>query len=767
MRAAFFTSANSLQGGAEFSQVRIVRHLLGQGHAVHVVLPAESELTAHYRALGATVHVLYWQHLQRLSDPLHVLRYLLWLPVITIRLALLLRRERIDLLHVNEILDVQGLLAARLARVPSLVYVRIILPSRALRRALARIALALADRVVCVSRAVHRMALGSSRSDKVRVIYNGGPDPAAFDPARVRPIRPAGTDGALLVGLVAKLVRDKGHLLLLDLAGRLQAEGRDDVHYVLVGGEVPGHEAYADELRREIDRRGLAGRVHLVGKQRDIPAWMAGMDVVCHLPLCEDCFPAVPMEAAALGKPVLSFVSGGVPEQLTHPGSVRLVPIGDMEALLPHLRELLDDAHLRRRLGQAARAEVRAKFSLPRHFAELGAVYAELLPRPHRPASRRPRVMRVLYSLHVGGTERQALRVLESLRHAVDVELVTLADRGEVPFPAHWTNVPHHALGIDRPGPLPLRLARAAWRLRRLIVRRRPDVVHCSLVWPNLVGMLAGLLAGRRVWVTTHGQDVHLTPRRSLASLRGVARVLYRLCRPRLLAICESLATFTAELLGVPSRQVTVIPNGVPIPPCPRRPADGGPVRLVMLGRLVPVKNHAMALRTMAHLRQRGLDARLAIAGDGPLRASLEALAAELGVADRVAFLGQVEDAPALLADSDLLLQPSWNEGLPNAVLEAMAAGLAVVASDVGGIADVQRRTGTLTLVPPNDQPALDAAVARFAADRPGLEAAGAANRAAVARTMSLPVTVARWREQYELAARPAPFPLAFGRGRG
>jgi glycosyltransferase involved in cell wall biosynthesis len=379
MNICFFTSANSLQGGAELSQARIVRHLLREGHTAHVVLPFESDLAEHYRRLGAAVHILYWQHLQTLRAPLHVLRYLLWLPVITARLARLLRRRRVDLLHVNEILDFQGLVAARLARTPCLTYVRIILPSALPRRVLAWLALRLADRVVCVSQAVHRLALGGTDSPKVRVIYNGGPDPAVFDPRTVQPIRPSGCEGKPLIGLAAKLVSDKGHLALLELAQRLDRRGFTDVHYEIVGGPVPGHERYAARLREAISRAGLAGRFHLVGRQHDIPAWMAGMDIVCHLPLCQDCFPAAPMEAAAMEKPVLTFVSGGIPEQLTHPGSARMVPIGDVAALADHAAQLLADPRLRLAMGQAARREVLSKFSIPRHLGQIEGVYRELL----------------------------------------------------------------------------------------------------------------------------------------------------------------------------------------------------------------------------------------------------------------------------------------------------------------------------------------------------------------------------------------------------
>ena len=167
-------------------------------------------------------------------------------------------------------------------------------------------------------------------------------------------------------------------LLLLELACRLGDFGYGDIHYVIVGGPVAGHEAYAAELAEQIRRHGLSDRVHLVGQQHDVPAYMAGMDIVCHLPLWEDPLPGVPMEAAAMRKPVLSFFSGGVAEELTHPTSARLVPIGDIDALAEHARQLIEDPGLRRRLGQNAQREVRSKFLLAAHLGQIDSLYREL-----------------------------------------------------------------------------------------------------------------------------------------------------------------------------------------------------------------------------------------------------------------------------------------------------------------------------------------------------------------------------------------------------
>jgi len=383
MRICYYSSANSLQGGAELSQVRIVTHMIRNGHEVHVVLPCESELTRHYTQIGARVHVLYWQHLRMLADPYHVLKYLFWLPIITLRLAMLLRKHRIDVLHVNEVLDFQGLAAGRLAGVSCVTWIRYVLPDGLMRRTLNAIVLTLANRVVCNCHSVHRLALNNSRSPKISAIQNGGPDPSVFDPSKVVPKRPEGAGDALLVGQIAKLVEEKGHHTFLEMAHRLTEMGYDNVGYVIVGGPVKGHEGYARKLDDMVRQYGLEKRVFFVGQQRDVASWVAGMDIVCHLPLCHDTFPSSPMEGAIMGKPVLSVRAGGIPELLTEPDNCRLVEMGNVDEMVKAIKPMLDSPELRSQLGQAGREEILTQRSIAKHLERVTALYESMAEERH------------------------------------------------------------------------------------------------------------------------------------------------------------------------------------------------------------------------------------------------------------------------------------------------------------------------------------------------------------------------------------------------
>jgi glycosyltransferase involved in cell wall biosynthesis len=153
--------------------------------------------------------------------------------------------------------------------------------------------------------------------------------------------------------------------------------------------------------------------------------------------------------------------------------------------------------------------------------------------------------------------------------------------------------------------------------------------------------------------------------------------------------------------------------------------AGNGDVLLTFVGRLVPIKRVDLALEAFAQARASGAPLRLAIVGDGEERAGLEQLARELGVADRVKFVGYSDDMVKVTAGSDIALLTSANEGTPVSLIEAAAAGKPAVATGVGGVADVvTAETGRV--VPAGDAGALAAAITELAADPAQRAAMGA-----------------------------------------
>jgi glycosyltransferase involved in cell wall biosynthesis len=163
-----------------------------------------------------------------------------------------------------------------------------------------------------------------------------------------------------------------------------------------------------------------------------------------------------------------------------------------------------------------------------------------------------------------------------------------------------------------------------------------------------------------------------------------------------------------------------VVRCGIPFDRVPiREPRKDGAATIVCVGRLSPEKGQAGLLRAFADLRRSRPDLKLRLVGDGPERGSLEALASELGVAGAVTFAGRLSEAETLaeIARSDLLALPSFMEGLPIVLTEAMAIGVPVVASRVAGIPELVEEGTTGLLFPPSDWDALAAAIERLLGD--------------------------------------------------
>jgi glycosyltransferase involved in cell wall biosynthesis len=247
---------------------------------------------------------------------------------------------------------------------------------------------------------------------------------------------------------------------------------------------------------------------------------------------------------------------------------------------------------------------------------------------------------------------------------------------------------------------------RALLRLRRALREERASFVHTHGHFSvNVLGRLAGRLAGATVVSHLHIENVF---RAGVAGRvqRLVDRSTARLCG-RVLAVSEA----TARTLGYPARLVEVVPNGVDLAPAEPTSLVDGPT-VLEVARLAPVKGQRELIEALAAVP----GARLVLVGvdaerGGAYRAALEEVAREAGVADRVLFAGRRDDVPSLLAGADVVALPSFAEGLPLTILEAMAQARPVVATAVGGSGEAVVDGETGVLVPAGDVEALGAAL--------------------------------------------------------
>ena len=235
------------------------------------------------------------------------------------------------------------------------------------------------------------------------------------------------------------------------------------------------------------------------------------------------------------------------------------------------------------------------------------------------------------------------------------------------------------------------------------------------------------------------------------------AQRLYNWCVRRVDNI-QCVSEYTRQSLrdaGYPEASLLMIPNAVDLtrfaPRASRKP--DGAVNVVYVGRIRPVKGVSVLVDSWPKVAQVNT-ARLLIAGDGAERESLAQTARASGVGDSVEFLGEVTDVPGVLARADIYVQPSFQEGLPNAVLEAMAMGLPIVATRVSGNEDVVADGDNGLLVPPGDPDALAGALRTLVAD-PALAARmGRRSREIVEARFSLAAVMNQLRAAYRKAPR-------------
>ncbi len=343
--------------------------------------------------------------------------------------------------------------------------------------------------------------------------------------------------------------------------------------------------------------------------------------------------------------------------------------------------------------------------------------------------TRAPRLLYLLTSLNNGGAEWGAVELIRGGAFAgFELSIVALL-RGAGAQLAALQALGHPAqVLVEASRPDPLALATAAWRLHRLLRTLRPEVLVLSLPHANLLGRMLRPSRPRPLVVSfehnsrlaRRGYELgyRLTSGRvdwTLADCRATAEAamarLYRRPPPRL--DVAPLVSFTAERLAEPL--------------C--RPARGDGPHLVSAGRLTGAKNQGRLIALLAVLRHRGLNARLTLFGEGPLRHELEAAAQAAGVGQHVRMPGHT---PSWWREpADLFVLSSRHEGLCIAALDAMAAGLPVAAPLVGGLADYGSAAEALVLDGPDIQADADR-VAALLHDPARLDSMARAGRAMI-----------------------------------
>lgn len=308
--------------------------------------------------------------------------------------------------------------------------------------------------------------------------------------------------------------------------------------------------------------------------------------------------------------------------------------------------------------------------------------------------SDRPGLFLMVNSLERGGTERQFVTLAQGAKFQ-NFQLSTgcLARRGE--FVDSLPEVKEFSPGNSL---FKTKSVAARVALARYMRGQQVAVAHAFDFYTNLMLIPAARLAAIPVVIGSFRQLGDLLTAKQFRAQNAVFRWCDRV-------VCNSRAA--AERLrkaDIDDNKLLVIPNALPeeafAAAVPAIPREAGTLRVGMIARMNdPSKNHPLFLRMAAGLARKFPAVQFVLVGDGPLRADLEAMSNELGLGNRTLFLGDRRDIPAVLASLDLTVLPSKSESLSNVILESMAAGVPVVATDVGGNAELvtDGETGHLT----------------------------------------------------------------------
>ena len=354
------------------------------------------------------------------------------------------------------------------------------------------------------------------------------------------------------------------------------------------------------------------------------------------------------------------------------------------------------------------------------------------------------KILHLIISLEVGGAQHGLLLGLPRFdADRYEHVICSIMDRMQMAAQFRQAGIEVRTLGLRRKTDLAVVL-----RLRSLLKQLRPDILHTYLLHSNVLGRIVGKLVGVPVIIGSE---------RTIGQARRWGRLATRLTNPLTDAVevnSETGARAIEHDLGVSPDKIEVVRSGID-PDAYRGSLDRVKIRselglnddqhlVLYVGRLRAVKGVEYGIRAFASAIAQHENMHMALAGEGEQLSYLRNLVTELGISEKVTFLGVRNDLPDLFSAADSVLMPSLNEGFPRTALEAMAAGKPVIATRVGGTPEAIIDAETGILVPPMDVGAMANALVKLVGDA-GLQARlGSAGRQRARQNYSVDNYVAR-----------------------
>jgi glycosyltransferase involved in cell wall biosynthesis len=386
MKVLFFTTYVSQESGASHALRETVRRVASCGVKPLVVVPDCAGSREMFSPSEFETVYLPIERPRRTWNPVLHVRFAFSLPSTVLALRRLIRRRRIQLVHFNEVTDFLAGAAAKACGIPSVCHVRADgIPSQ-YRRPLVWLLKQLTSAIVVPSLSTKEW-LEADEPDlgkRIRLIYD-----YAFDIREYEgPVGGAAcrnewgfSPDEIVVLQVSKLVTPKGHECLIRAAAKVLASSKG-IRFVIVGGDVPGHEKEAATIRALALETAPEPGLRIVAPRKDLPSVYAASDIAVHCPIFPDTYPTVVLLAMLAGKPIIGSAIGGIPEQIDEGKNGVLVPADDPGALAHAILELARDPERREQLGAAGRMKITNEFSPQAQGQLLTGLYAEVLNTP-------------------------------------------------------------------------------------------------------------------------------------------------------------------------------------------------------------------------------------------------------------------------------------------------------------------------------------------------------------------------------------------------
>jgi glycosyltransferase involved in cell wall biosynthesis len=360
------------------STYKLIKHFSSHpDYSVFVILPETGEFYSKVKALDVTIVAIKFY---RIRSPKHVeafLKFLFRLPRALAQVVSFLKRNNIAVAHFSDIIDFPFYPCAHFAGSKALAHIRNAQYNAVTRLWYVWFLRRYVDQAICISRFIKsHYSLPDCFS---RVIYNPGPDLTLFNRQKSYPAAINFDSNKIIIGMVGKFLKIKGHRYFLDLARIIESTLPGACRFIIVGNIETGHEAYSRFIHTYADNLGLSSILtisHDAHYER-IPAFLSQMDIFIHMSVVPEGLGGVVLEAMSMGLAIVAFDSGGVGECFDNGKSGFLVPRKDIRAAAEKVSDLVQNPALRERLGLQATFDLAKKFSYEKHFSEVEKLYAE------------------------------------------------------------------------------------------------------------------------------------------------------------------------------------------------------------------------------------------------------------------------------------------------------------------------------------------------------------------------------------------------------